>query len=104
MSNNQSQEEQAREWAHYYGRISLKAANDRESNVYPVIVEFLLRHKFPPYRFILSPQISFKWKPEDPTDQREEVANLGAILFTRNSCKLRFGVEAKRATTIMAEA
>lgn len=47
--------------------------------------------------------MSLKWKPNNPQDKRQEITDLGLVIFTRNSYKLRCGVEAKRATPIMAE-
>ena len=89
----------------YYLRVAWKASRDQpdESVVYAVLVEFLFRHKNPPCRFILYPQMSLKWKPDVPQDPRQEITDIGLVLFTRNGYKLRCGVEAKRATPVMAE-
>ena len=96
---------EAREVAQYYTKVAWKAAMDspRECIVYAVLVEFLVRHKNPPYRFILYPQMSLKWKPGVVEDPRHEITDLGLVIFTRNGYKLRCGVEAKRAAPIMAE-
>lgn len=93
-----------KEVAQYYTNVAWKAARDSgESIVYAVLIEFLVRHKNPPCRFVLYPQMSLKWKPNNPQDTRQEITDLGLVMFTRNSYKLRCGVEAKRATPIMAE-
>jgi hypothetical protein len=88
----------------YYQGVALKAAADpRESIVYAVLIEFLALHKDPPWRFILYPQMSLKWKPQDPQDLRQEITDLGIINITPEAFKLRCGVEAKHATPIMAQ-
>ena len=89
--------------ASYYQKVAWKACRNepQECIVYAVLVEFLLRHKKPPYRFILYPQMSLKWKPDDMQDARQEITDLGLVIFTVDGYKLRCGVEAKRATPIM---
>lgn len=91
--------------AQYYLNVAWKASRDEpeECIVYAVLVEFLLRHKRPPFRFILYPQMSLKWKPKEPRDSRQEITDLGLVIFTQDGHKLRCGVEAKRATPVMAE-
>ena len=93
------------ERATYYRQVSRTASNGpnpREDAVYPVVCEFLSVHKNPPYRFVLYPQMSLKWKPEDPPDKRQEVTDFGVVNFTPNAYKLRCGIEVKRAIDIMA--
>ena len=87
----------------YYQKVAWKASRNEpdESIVYAVLVEFLVLHKNPPFRFIIYPQMSLKWQPSIPQDTREEIADLGLVIFTQDSFKIRCGVEAKRATLIM---
>lgn len=73
----------------------------REDVVYAVFAEFLAQHKEPHTRFIIYPQLSLKWNPEDERDKRAEVPDIGVGNFTLPGAdppfKLRFGVEAKRS-------
>jgi hypothetical protein len=70
----------------------------REDVTYAIITEFLLQHKHPADRFVLYPQLSLRWKPEDLRDTRAEVPDIGVGNFTLQApCfKMRLGVEAKR--------
>ena len=76
-----------------------------EDVTYAVFTEFLIEHKNPGHRFIVYPQLSLKWKPEDENDRRAEVPDVGVGNFTLPGTnppfKLRFGVEAKRAIAVM---
>ena len=88
----------------YYLKVAWKASRDQpEESVVYAVVEFMLRHKNPPCRFILYPQMSLKWKPNNPLDTRQEITDLSLVIFTQNGYKIRCGVEAKRATSIMAQ-
>jgi hypothetical protein len=75
----------------------------REDVTYAVIIEFLLEHKCPADRFVLYPQLSLRWKPEDPRDTRAEVPDIGIGNFTLQGphFKMRLGVEAKRLVSAM---
>ena len=75
----------------------------REDVTYAVITEFLLEHKRPAERFVLYPQLSLRWKPEDPRDTRAEVPDIGVGNFTLLTphFKMRLGVEAKRILSVM---
>lgn len=101
MSTAKARRKTPEEW--YYQRVAWKASKDEpeECIVYAVLVEFLLRHKHPPYRFILYPQMSLKWHPNRPQDARQEITDLGLVIFTQDGYRLRCGVEAKRATLVM---
>ena len=81
------------------------ANRPREDVTYAVFTEFLVSHKTPDYRFIVYPQLSLKWKPEEDGDKRAEVPDVGVGNFTIPGAdppfKLRFGVEAKRALPVM---
>ena len=91
----------------YWRNVAMKAVVGRplEDITYAVFTEFLIQHKDPGHRFTVYPQLSLKWKPEEETDRRAEVPDVGVGNFTSPgtipSFKLRFGVEAKRALDIM---
>ena len=83
-----------------------------EAIVYGVFTEFVMSHKIPLSRFVLSPQLSLKWKPEGDedlevlhTDQRAEIPDFGIGHYTlpgsNPPLKLRCGVEIKRAVVEM---
>jgi len=76
-----------------------------EDVTYAVFTEFLIEHKNPGDRFIIYPQLSLKWKPQDERDRRAEVPDVGVGNFTLPGTnppfKLRFGVEAKRSLDAM---
>ena len=63
---------------------------------YPVIVEALLVHKNPPYRFTIYPQIALRWKPTSQGDIGSENPDVGLVNF-RSDCPFdyRLGIEAK---------
>ncbi|KAF8523319.1 hypothetical protein BU17DRAFT_74982 [Hysterangium stoloniferum] len=87
--------------------VTLKAVigTPRKDIVYAVFTEFLTAHKDPQERFVIYPQLSLKWKPDDPQDKRSEVPDVGIGNFTLPGTAppfvLRFGVEAKRAVQAM---
>lgn len=91
----------------YWQNVALKAVigTPREDIVYAVFTEFLTAHKNPQERFVIYPQLSLKWKPDDPQDKRSEIPDVGIGNFTLPSTTppfmLRFGVEAKRAVQSM---
>jgi hypothetical protein len=87
----------------YYRYLAWKAVNRHENLAYAVVTEFWTRHKDPPYRFIIYPQMLLKWKPNIPQDSRREVSDFGIVNLTYESFKIRCGVEVKRATHIMKE-
>jgi hypothetical protein len=76
-----------------------------EDAVYGVFQDFLGRHKLPPNRFTMAPQLAFKWKPKDKSDERKEVVDICVINLTYPGTsprlRLRLGVEIKRALDIM---
>jgi hypothetical protein len=47
-----------------------------------IITDFLLEHKQPAERFVIYPQLSLRWKPNKPKDNREEVPDIGIGNFT----------------------
>ena len=77
-----------------------------ETIVYGIFVEFIMSKKNPSQRFILSPQLNLKWKPDHHRDKRAEIPDFGIGHFTlpgtNPTFKLRCGVEAKRAMDEMA--
>lgn len=75
----------------------------REDVTYAVITEFLLQYKHPIERFVLYPQLSLRWKPDDPKDTRAEIPDIGVGNFSlQTPCfKMRLGVEAKRLVGAM---
>jgi len=91
----------------YWRNVALKAVvgTPREDIVYAVFTQFLTAHKDPQERFVIYPQLSLKWKPDDPQDKRSEVPDVGVGNFTLPGTvptfMLRFGVEAKRAVQAM---
>ena len=87
----------------YILRASVMHQDQREDITYAVISEFLAEHKNPPSRFVIYPQISLRWKPDNPNDKREEVPDFGLGNFTHQSpyFKLRIGAEAKRSLDVM---
>ncbi|KAF8337670.1 hypothetical protein F5887DRAFT_1063046 [Amanita rubescens] len=68
----------------YWQNVALKAVigTPREDIVYAVFTEFLTAHKNPQERFVIYPQLSLKWKPDDPQDKRSEVPDVGIGNFT----------------------
>ena len=87
----------------YYRYLAWKAVNRYENLVYAVVSEFWTRHKQPPFRFIIYPQMMLKWKPAIAEDPRREVCDFGIVNLTYESFKIRCGVEVKRATPIMQQ-
>jgi hypothetical protein len=87
----------------YWRNLALKAAvdNPAENMVYAVFIEFVMKHKVPPQRFVVHPLLSLAWK----TYVEGEVLNIGVANFTppdtNPPLKLRFGVEAKRPIEVM---
>jgi len=74
---------------HTYRRnVAMKAVvgRPREDVTYAVFTEFLIEHKNPGDRFIIYPQLSLKWKPQDESDRRAEVPDVGVGQST--SCRL----------------
>ncbi|KIM58462.1 hypothetical protein SCLCIDRAFT_1088969 [Scleroderma citrinum Foug A] len=71
----------------------------KEDIIYALICEFLLQHKVPHDRFLLFPQISLRWKPNQPSDLRAEIADfgIGNVSLQKPYFKLRVGAEAKRS-------
>ena len=71
----------------------------KEDIIYALICEFLLQHKVPHDRFLLFPQISLRWKPNQPSDLRAEIADfgIGNASLQKPYFKLRVGAEAKRS-------
>lgn len=64
--------------------------------LHPVIVEALLVHKNPPYRFTIYPQIALRWKPTSQGDIRSENPDVGLVNFRSNRpFDYRLGIEAK---------
>jgi hypothetical protein len=96
-----------REKRRYFGNLTWRAGGNpnysREDILYGVVTEFLSLHKTPLQRFSLWPQMSFRWKPGHPSDKRGEVTDFGLVNFTRDTFKLRCGVEVKRPISLMAE-
>lgn len=82
----------------YILHASLEPVDAKENIIYAVICEFILQHKIPPDRFVLYPQISLPWKPDNPQDSRAEVPDfgLGHFQFGSPYFKLRIGIEAKQ--------
>ena len=72
--------------------------------MYAVITEFISEHKLPPDRFVIYPQISLRWKPDKPRDDRVEVPDFGIGNFTHQSpiFRVRVGAEAKWSLPVMA--
>jgi hypothetical protein len=70
----------------------------REDVTYAVITELLLQYKHPVERFVLYPQLSLRWKPDDLKDTRAEIPDIGVGNFSLQApCfKMRLGIEAKR--------
>jgi len=91
-------------YSKYILHASLMHRDQREDVTYAVISEFISEHKTPPDRFVIYPQISLRWKPDDPKDVREEVPDFGLGNFTHQTpyFKLRIGAEAKRSLEVMA--
>jgi hypothetical protein len=87
----------------YILHASLKPNAPREDVIYAVISEFISEHKIPSDRFVIYPQISLRWKPDKPKDDREEVPDFGICNFTHQSpfFKIRVGAEAKRSLPVM---
>jgi len=102
MTSNQPAELQAEPRLRHLIHASFRGTS-REDVTYAVITEFLLQHKDPAERFVLYPQLSLRWKPENPKDTREEVPDIGVGNFTLQvPCfKLRFGVESKKMLVVM---
>jgi hypothetical protein len=77
---------------------SVQSREPKEDIIYPVICEFILQHKTPEDRFIIYPQISLRWKPNNPQDTRAEVPDIGVGNFSLSPpyFMLRIGAEAKR--------
>jgi hypothetical protein len=75
----------------------------REDITYAVIIEFLLQYKHPVGRFVLYPQMSLHWKPNNPKDTRKEIPDISIGNFTLQVpyFKMRLGVEAKRLLGVM---
>ena len=82
---------------------SLIPVAPREDVTYAIISEFLFQHKNPSDRFVIYPQISLRWKPDKPDDDREEVPDFGIGNFIHQTpfFKLRIGAEAKRSLDIV---
>jgi hypothetical protein len=76
----------------YILHASLRQHAPREDITYAVLSEFISEHKSPPDRFVIYPQISLRWKPDNPRDTRSEVPDFGLGNFI-----LRVGAEAKRS-------
>jgi hypothetical protein len=76
------------------------AGEEKEDIVYAALTHFLSRFARPLDRFVVYPQMSLKWKPQDPKDRRREIPDFGVGNFTPighgPKFKLRFGIEAKR--------
>jgi hypothetical protein len=92
----------------YQNRLAQKAVTGlpREEILYAIFNEFATLHQGQ-RRFAVYPQMDLKWKPQDPQDRRSEVPDFGLGNFTlpgtnQPKFKLRCGVEAKRASHIMA--
>src|SRR5271154_3871355 len=91
----------------YQRSLALKAVTGLppEDVLYAIFNEFVTLH-LQRHRFIVYPQMNLKWKPQDAQDRRSEVPDFGLGNFTLPgslpSFKLRCGVEAKRAISIMA--
>ncbi|KAM6496228.1 hypothetical protein JOM56_008934 [Amanita muscaria] len=68
----------------YRKNVALKAVvnNPAEDIVYAVFTEFLMKHKVPPQRFVVYPQLSLKWNPDVEGDKRAEVPDIGVGNFT----------------------
>jgi hypothetical protein len=83
----------------YILHASLRQHAPREDITYAVISEFISEHKSPPDRFVIYPQISLRWKPDNPRDTRSEVPDFGLGNFTLQEPYfiLRVGAEAKRS-------
>ena len=77
----------------------------REDVTYAVITEFLLQYKDPVEHCVLYPQLSLRWKPDDPKDTRTEIPDIGVGNFSLQApgpCfKMRLGVESKRLVGAM---
>jgi hypothetical protein len=82
----------------YILKASLQHHAPREDITYPVISEFISEHKIPLDRFVIYPQISLRWKPDNLADLRAEVPDFGLGNFTLKEpyFKIRVGAEAKR--------
>lgn len=91
----------------YWRNIALKAVigTPRKDIVYAVFTEFLTVHKDLQEHFVIYPQLSLKWKLDDPQDKWSEVPDVSVGNFTLPGTvptfMLRFGVEAKRAVQAM---
>lgn len=91
----------------YWWNIALKAVvgTPCEDIMYAVFTEFLMAHKDLQEHFVIYPQLSLKWKLDDPQDKRSEVPDVGVGNFTLPGTvptfMLHFGVEAKRAVQAM---
>lgn len=91
----------------YWNSLAFEAVLDspQEHVTYPVFVEFILKHKNFPERFIIYPQPVLKWKQNIKKDRRAEIPDIAIGNFnvpgTMPRFKLRLGAELKRSTPAM---